>query len=168
MTMWKEIEAMLHEKPERLVVARFVLEHGLRVSGEKVYCGKVEIPAKKIADALGVDRRTVGRTARMLHENPRLKDIFTNMQPTFSLKGIAKFLGFGVIEIFVQDASKPGILAACAKVIAEEDISIRQAFADDPDLSPEVKLTIITESPVPGSVYEKLHKLAFVEHVSIY
>ena len=166
--MWKEVTRMLSEKPERLAVARFLIEHGLRISGDRIYCGEVEIPAKKVADALNVDRRTVGRTARMLMENPRLEEIFTNMRPTFSLKGIAKFLGFGVIEIFVQDASKPGILAACAKVIAEEDISIRQAFADDPDLSPEVKLTIITESPVPGSVYEKLHKLSFVEHVSIY
>lgn len=166
--MWKEIAAMLAEKPERLVVARFIVEHGLRISGEKIYCGQVEISSKKIADALKVDRRTVGRTARMLYENPKLKDIFTNMQPTFSLKRIAKFLGLGVIEIFVQDASKPGIIAACSKVIAEEDVSIRQAFADDPELSPEVKLTIITESPVPGTVYEKLHKLSFVEHVSIY
>jgi len=166
--MWKEVASILQEKPERLLVARFIVEHGLRVSGEKIFCGNVEIPAKKIADALHIDRRTVGRTARMLAQSPKLKDIFTNMQPTFSLKGIAKFLGLGVIEIFVQDPYKPGIIAACAKVIAEEGISIRQAIADDPDLSPEVKLTIITETPVSGSIYEKLHNLPFVEHVSIY
>lgn len=46
----------------------------------------------------------------------------------------------------------PGILAKSALILAENSISIRQAIVDDPELSPEPKLTLIAERKIPGEL----------------
>jgi predicted regulator of amino acid metabolism with ACT domain len=61
-----------------------------------------------------------------------------------------------------------GILAGAAQAIARRGISIRQAVADDPDLHPEPKLTIITEKPIPGDIIPELLRIEGVNKVVVY
>jgi len=47
-------------------------------------------------------------------------------------------------------------------------LSIRQAIVDDPELSPEPKLTLIVERKIPGELIPELLKIPGVAKVSIY
>ena len=47
-------------------------------------------------------------------------------------------------------------------------LSIRQAIVDDPELSPEPKLTLIVETKIPGELIPELLKISGVAKVSVY
>ncbi|MEM1784423.1 MAG: amino acid-binding ACT domain protein [Candidatus Bathyarchaeia archaeon] len=155
--------------PERLIVAKILIKYGLSVRGGKIYCGNILVPVVRISRAANVDRRTVVQTIKMIESNPELKVIFENLSPAGpSLREVAKYLNFGVLEITPVDARMPGILAAAASLIASKNISIRQAVVDDPELTPEPKLILITETKIPGDLIPEFLKIKGVEKVSVY
>lgn len=167
--MWERIRSTLQSYPERLRVARTLLENGLCIRGERVFLGQIEIPTAKIARAAGVDRRTVGETMRMVNKDSQLRTIFSQLESAGpSLRGIAKQLGLGVVEITADDPNKVGILAGASRLLAEAGMSIRQALVDDPDLDPDPKLVLITGRTVPGTIIPELLKIGGVMKVSVY
>src|SRR5713101_482208 len=167
--MWNKIEELMGQHhPERLRVARLCIENGLAVRDDGIYLNRIEIPTARIARAAGVDRRTVAETVRMIQSDTSLRDIFENLQSAgLSLRGVAKQLGLGVVEITARDPKAVGILAGASKLLADAGISIRQALVDDPELVPEPKLTLIAGKSVPGDLIPKMLKIAGVSKVSI-
>ena len=98
--MWNKIKTQLQEYPERLKVARVLIENGLSAKDDKIYLNQIEIPPVRIARVAGVDRRTVNETLNTIKENPELRMIFEEIRPAgHSLKEIAKHLNLGVLEI---------------------------------------------------------------------
>ncbi|TRO48398.1 amino acid-binding protein, partial [Candidatus Bathyarchaeota archaeon] len=135
--MWNNIKKYLEQYPERLSVARILVENGLSVKKNKIYLNQIEIPPIRIARVAKVDRRTVTQTLKMIYTNRKLRLIFEEIRPAgHSLKRIAKHLELGVVEITPSDASKSGILAKAAMILTKNNLSIRQAIVDDPELSP--------------------------------
>ena len=167
--MWKQISDRLKEYPGKLKVARELVELGLSVKeGPKIYCGGIELSDVKIARHLGVDRRTVRDTAQLIFSDPILKSVFERLRPAGPfLADAARFLGYSVIEIYA-DSNSVGIVAQAASLIAQENISIRQAVADDPDLSPEPKLTLVVEKEPSGTILQKMLKIPGVLKISTY
>src|SRR6266581_5008140 len=154
--------------PERLRVARVCVQNGLALRGNVIYLNQTEIPTARVARAAGVDRRTVSETMMMVNKHPDLRMIFENLQSAgLSLRGVAKQLGLGVIEITARDPKVVGILAGASKLLADAGISIRQALVDDPELVPEPKLTLITGRSVPGGLIQEMLKISGVSKVSI-
>lgn len=167
--MWNTIRKYLEGYPERLKVARILVENGLSTRDGKIYLNQIEVPPLRVARAAGVDRRTVNETLKVIKANRELKLIFEEIRPAgHSLKEIAKYLNLGVLEITPVDAKTPGILANSAMILTKAGLSIRQAIVDDPELSPEPKLTLIVEKKIPGELIPELLKIHGVAKVSIY
>lgn len=167
--MWNTIKKHLEAHPERLRIARVLVENGLSVRNGRVYLNEIEIPPVRIARVAGVDRRTVKETVNIIQKNRELRPIFEDIRSAgHSLKEIAKHLDLGVVEITPIDARIPGILASSATILAENGLSIRQAIVDDPELSPEPKLTLIAEKKIPGEVIPRLLKVKGIAKVSVY
>jgi len=167
--MWSTISEYLKDYPERLKVARVLIENGLTVRNGKVYLNEIEIPPIRVARVSGVDRRTVNETLNAIGTNRELRLIFEGMRSAgHSLKEIARHLDLGVVEITPVDAKTPGILAKSAIILANSGLSIRQAIVDDPELSPEPKLTLIAEKKIPGELIPALLKVKGVAKVSVY
>lgn len=167
--MWDKITKCLEGYPERLKVAKILIKNGLSVRDGKIYCGNIAIPVVRVGRAAGVDRRTVAQTIKMIESNSELKIIFSGISPAGpSLREVAKYLNFGVVEITPVDARMPGILAAAASLIARKNISIRQAIVDDPELTPEPKLVLIAETKIPGELIPEFLKIKGVSKVSVY
>jgi hypothetical protein len=167
--MWNQIAEHLKEYPGRKRVARLLVELGLSIrEGPKIYCGGIELSDVKIARALDVDRRTVRDTAQLILSDPILKSVFEKLRPAGPyLADVAKFLGYSVIEIYA-DSHTIGIVAKAAALITQENIGIRQAVADDPDLTPEPKLTLVVEKQPTGEVLQKILKIPGVLKISTY
>ena len=167
--MWNKIKTQLDAYPERLKVARVLIENGLNTNGGKIYLNQIEIPPIRIARVAGVDRRTVNETINCINSKPELKIIFEEIRPAgYSLKEIAKPLNLGVLEISVVNAKSPGILANTAMILNKAGLSIRQAIVDDPELSPEPKLTLIVERKIPGELIPEILKIPGIEKISVY
>jgi len=167
--MWDKVAKCLEGYPERLAVAKLLIQYGLSIRDGKIYCGKIMIPAVGISRVAGVDRRTVTHTIKMIEENPELRVIFRELKPAgASLREVARYLNLGVVEITPIDARMPGILSSSSSLLAEKGISIRQAIVDDPELTPEPKLTLIAEKKIPGEIIPKLLKIKGVQKVSVY
>ena len=167
--MWNTIKKFLEEYPERLKVARVLVENGLSAKENKIYLNQIEVPPVRIARVAGVDRRTVNETLNVINANRELRLIFEGIRPAgHSLKEIAKPLNLGVVEITPVDAKIPGILANSAMVLTKGGLSIRQAIVDDPELSPEPKLTLIVEKKIPGELISELLKINGVAKVAVY
>jgi hypothetical protein len=168
-TVWRKTSEYFKAYPERLSVAKVLVENGLSIENRKIYCNEIEIPVLKVARVAKVDRRTVVETIKMIQTNDELRLIFTHMRSAgLSLKEIARPLNLGVVEITPEDPRTIGILAKAASIIAEEEISIRQALTDDPELSPEPKLTLIVDRKLPGKLIPKFLKIEGVAKVSVY
>jgi len=167
--MWNTIKNQLQDYPERLKVARILIESGLSTRDDKIYLNQIEIPPVRIARVAGVDRRTVNETLMTIKTNPDLKMIFEEIRPAgHSLKEIAKHLNLGVLEITPVNAKSPGILSNAAMVLNRAGLSIRQAIVDDPELSPEPKLTFIVEKKIPGELIPAFLEISGVAKVSVY
>jgi len=167
--MWNKIKSQLEQYPERLKVARVLIENGLRTINDKIYLNQIEIPPIRVARVAGVDRRTVNETLISIKKNPELKIIFEEIRPAgHSLKEIAKHLNLGVVEITPTNAKSPGILSNAAVVLNKAGLSIRQAIVDDPELSPEPKLTFIVERKIPGELIPELLEISGIAKISVY
>jgi predicted regulator of amino acid metabolism with ACT domain len=167
--VWDRIKHKFEKFPARMSVARKIVELGLCVGeNNKIYCGDVEVSDVALARAAGVDRRTIKATIDVILADEQLEAIFTNIYPAGAfLKNVASNLGFGVVEIEAK-AGNPGILAQATDLISRENVSIRQAHAGDPELEENPRLTIITEKPVKGELYNEFLKIDGVTKVSIY
>ena len=169
MVMWRQIADRLTDYPGRQKVARTLVELGLAIKdGNKICCGDIELSDVKIARYLNVDRRTVRETAELIASDPTLGPLFSRLKPAGPfLADVAKFLGYSVIEIYA-DPHTVGVVAQAAALVAQENIAIRQAVADDPDLTPEPKLTLVVEKQPSGSTLQKLLKIDGVIKISTY
>ena len=104
--MWKKITNDLQDYPERLKVARVLVENGLSIQHSKILLNQIEIPPVRIARVAGVDRRTVNETISSIEANPETKLIFKDIRPAgHSLREIAKPLNLGVLEITPVNAN---------------------------------------------------------------
>jgi predicted regulator of amino acid metabolism with ACT domain len=167
--MWSNVKRYFEGQPERLEIARILIENGLSVKSGGIYVNEIEVPPIRVARVAQVDRRTVKETINAILANRELRLIFQELRCAgHSLKEVAKHIGLGVIEITPSDARIPGILAGAATVLAKNDISIRQAIVDDPELSPEPKLTLITEKKIPGELISEVLRIEGVIKVSLY
>ena len=167
--MWNTIKKHLKAHPERLKVARVLVENGLSAKNCKIYLNQIEIPPVRIARVAGVDRRTVNETLNVINANRELKLIFEEIRSAgHSLKEIAKHLNLGVVEITPVDARMLGILANSAMILTTGGLGIRQAIVDDPELSPEPKLTLIVDKKIPGELIPELLKVNGIAKVSVY
>ncbi len=166
--MWKNISKYFSKYPKRKKIALKMIEYGLKVKDNKIYCGDIELSDSKIARALDTDRRAISKTVETILENKSLKEIFSKLKPTCHLKDAAPDMGWGVIEIIPTDPKKYGILADVSKIIANEKISIRQAIVDDFEIYDEPRLFIITENAIPSSLITKIKKVSGVKVILIY
>lgn len=166
--MWEKIQALLETHPERLRVARFLLQNGFSVRGDKIFVNQIEIATQRIARAVGVDRRTVNETTYAVGSDEKIREIFSKLETTGpSIRRAAKQMGLGTVEITAEDPNKIGILADASKILADNGISIRQALVDDPELTPEAKLTLIGSKPIPGRAIPLILAIPGVARVSV-
>jgi predicted regulator of amino acid metabolism with ACT domain len=166
--MWSHIEQHFKDYPAQAKIAQKMLEYGLKIKNNTIYCGDIALSASKIAHAFKVDRRAVTATIKTITTQPDLNKIFSNLLPTGHLKEVAPHMGWGVIEIIPNDPSTPGILAEVASIIAQHNISIRQAIVDDFEFSEEPRLFIITEKQIPGTIIPTIRQAKGVKGVLIY
>ena len=167
--MWNSAKKYFEGHPERLKVARVLIENGLAVRNGKIYLNEIEIPPIRVARVAGVDRRTVKETLNAIQANRELRLIFESIRSAgHSLRETAKYLNLGVVEITPTDAKTPGILSGSAMILAKNGLSIRQAIVDDPELSPEPKLTLIVEKKIPGELIPGLLNVKGVAKLSVY
>jgi len=146
-----------------------LFERGFQVNEEgKVTSGSIEIAHTQLAKEAGVDRRVVDATTKTIISDELLSRIFKNVHSIPFLRDVAPSLGLGVIIIIPEDAADVGILAEVAGLISGSKVSIRQAVSDDPYLTDNPRLTIITDKKVPGELVDKILELPSVKGVSIY
>lgn len=166
--MWDAIKKHFEGHSERLRIVRVLLENGLSVRNGKLCLNEIEIPPVRIARVAGVDRRTVLETLHAIEATTELRMIFEEIRPAgASLKEIARHLNLGVVEITVIDPKAHGILANAATILTKGGLGIRQAIVDDPELSPEPKLTLIVDKKIPGELIPELLSIGGVAKVSV-
>jgi predicted regulator of amino acid metabolism with ACT domain len=166
--MWRTIAKYFNRYPKRKRLAQKLLEYGLKIKEDKIFCGEIELSDSKIARAFEVDRRIITSTIKTISNHKDLQRVFSQLRPTCDLKDVAPLMNWGVIEIIPEDPSMPGILADVAKEVADARISIRQAIVDDFEFSEEPRLFIVTEKQVPGLLIPKIRKIKGVKAVVIY
>lgn len=166
--MWEKIQHYFDDAPSKLKVAKLLVEMGFRITEDgEIFCGSVEIQATKIARAIAIDRRVVTETAHAILETADLKQLFLHLKPAGPLlRDVAKYLGYGVVEIRAQPDA-PGIIAAAATLLAQAGISIRQILAEDAAIYPDPKLVIITDHAIPGVLIQQLLHIPTVQQVTI-
>lgn len=167
--MWSIIQEKFRNHPAQEKVVRLLLERGFQINAEgRVVSGSIEIPHTQIAQEIGVDRRVVDATCETISKDAHLMAIFRNIRTMPLLRDVAPLLGLGVIIITPDDAARKGLLGSVATAVAEHGIIIRQAVSDDPYLTENPRLTIITEGKVSGELVNALTRIEGVKSVTVY
>ena len=164
--MWELIQDRFTRVPAQAIVARYMMDIGIRIEGNRLFIDKVGISYSQVGKAVGKDKQIVSAAVQTIREDERLYAIYSNLLPTCNLRNVAKVMGWDVLELTLSDPAKSGVLGAIASVIGETGISIRQAIGEDPTYSTGL-LYIITETPVPGDVLKRLQKVVGVNRVSL-
>jgi len=167
--MWTIIQEKFRNHPAQEKVIRLLLERGFQINSDgRVVSGSIEIPHTQIANEIEVDRRVVDATCETISKDERLMQIFRNVRTMPFLRDVAPLLGLGVIVIAPDNASRKGLLGAVATAVAEHGITIRQAVSDDPYITENPQLTIITEGKASGELVDSLTKIKGVKSVTLY
>ena len=166
--MWDRIANYFEKYPSQAKVARYLLKYGLRIDGNRVYCGDVQIADSALARAAGVDRRVVKSTVETIRGDSTLHKFFSQLLPTNHLKNAASAMGWSAIEIVPMNPHEPGIISGVAEILMRSNISIRQAIVDDPMTSEEPKLFIVTDGMVPSEIIPLIRQAKGVRGVTIY
>jgi predicted regulator of amino acid metabolism with ACT domain len=163
--MWSRIEEYFKAYPARWKVVSHLVRQGLAVKDGSVMSGDICIPASSVARACGVDRRVVTATIASIENDDFIRSVFRELEPTLFLAKAGARIGYGVLEIVVDDPSAPGIIHSVTSEIASAGISIRQVVADDPRFRDPPMLTIITEEPLPGNLLRRIREMEGVDHI---
>jgi len=164
--MWKKIREKFERYPSQIVVAKEFLRLGIAVKNGKAYCGEIELVPTKIAEALGVDRKVVVSAIQNIEGDEELRKVFSSLRPVANITEVARLLGFGVLEVYAE-SHKVGIVAGITSILAREGISIRFILAEDPELSIESKLTVVTDTKIPGRLVDEFLKVDGVQKIVI-
>ncbi|UCD96974.1 MAG: hypothetical protein JSV35_02685, partial [Candidatus Bathyarchaeota archaeon] len=81
---------------------------------------------------------------------------------------VAREFNLGVIIFIPLDPHATDIIANVTKKISQTGLSIRQALAEDPDLSTQAKLTIIVDGEIPPELISEIRKLEGTRSVTVY
>jgi len=166
--MWLRLRPYFKGFPAQEKVAQLMVIYGLRVREGSVYAGEVKVSDTSLARAAGVDRRVVTATVDTIGRNPELGNFFDRLWPVCHLREVAPLMNWGAIEIVPSNASKPGILAGVAAIIAQAGISIRQVIMDDPEIIDDPHGFIITEAPVPERLLPLIKQVDGVRSVVLH
>ena len=166
--MWTIIQEKFKNHPAQEKVIRLLLERGFQIKPPgRVVSGGIEIPHTQIANEIEVDRRVVDATCETISKNEKLMQIFQNVRTIPFLRDVAPILGLGVIVISPDNAARKGLLGAVATAVSEHGMTIRQAVSDDPYLTENPQLTIITEGKASGDLLTSLTKIKGVKSVTV-
>ncbi len=163
--MWARFRTHFKGFPAQEKVAQMMVLYGLRVHEGHVFCGDIKVSDTAMARASGVDRRVVTATVATIEKNQDLRSFYDRLRPVCHLRDVAPLMNWGALEIIATNASKPGILAGVAAIIAEAGISVRQVVIDDPEIFDEPKGFIVTEAPVPERLLPRIKQVDGVKSV---
>lgn len=164
--MWELISSKFSRVPSQAVVAKYMLEVGIRVEGKRIFVDRVAVSYGQLAKAVGKDKQIVSATIRTINADRKLSRVFANLLPTCSLIRVAPEMGWEVYELALSDPARPGVLGAVATTIGKTGVSIRQAIGEDPAFSTGL-LYIITEAPLPGHVLSEIKKINGVTKLTL-
>src|SRR5256712_13515860 len=130
--MWARFRHYFKGFPAQEKVAQLMVMYGLRVHDGSVFAAEIKLSDTSMARAAGVDRRVVTATVDTIDKNDELRSFFDRLRPVCHLREVAPLMNWGAIQIVPTNASKPGILAGGAAVIAQARISCREINRNDP------------------------------------
>ncbi len=167
--MWNVLREKFKNHPAQEKVIRLLLERGFQINAEgRVVSGNIEIAHTQIANEIGVDRRVVDATCETILKDAQLVQIFRKVRTIPFLRDVAPDLGLGVIVITPDNAARKGLLGSVSTAVAEHGMTIRQAVSDDPYLTENPKLTLITDGKVSGELVDALTRIKGVKSVTVY
>lgn len=166
--MWRKAYAKFMRQKGRLEVVRRMVQLGISVDNKRrMFIGNLEVYDTAMARATGVDRRVVRNTRNQIFEDKELRDIFTKVKPVgTSLVEIAGLLGYTVLVVSA-DPYRPGVIAGVTSALSKAGIVIRQALADDPDMTQDPKLTLVVEGKVPHAVLSRIQETDSVRSITL-
>ena len=166
--VWPRIKEQFERQVVRPDVVRKMIECGMRVSDdEKIYVGDVEVDYLAVARAADVDRRVVKQTVVQIRKNRYLYSIFSKTRPLgTSLVDLVSLLGYSAVVV-EADPKSPGVMASVAEILSRHEMVVRQAVAEDPDMVPDAKMTLVVEGRLTGQALEELNGLKMVRSIKI-
>ncbi len=158
--MWDYANKVFDSYPTEKRVVQKMIEIGLSVrivlDEVKIFFDMVEVKPNALAKAYHVDRRVIVNLLKRIVDDVKLFDFFSNLKPVSNLSEAGSRMGFGVIQIIPENATKSGIIAGVISVISENDISIKEVITDDPDMIENPKAIIVTAVPLSGEIINKI------------
>ena len=166
--MWPSIRKQFERQVVRPEIVRKMIECGMRISeDEKIYVDDVEVDYTAVAKALDVDRRVVKSTAQQIRRNRYLYSLFSKTRPLgTSLVDVVSHLGYTAVVI-EADPKSPGVMAGVAEILSRHGMVVRQAVAEDPEMVPDAKMTLVVEGQLTGQAIEELNGLKVVRSIKI-
>ena len=166
--MWPNIRKQFERQVVRPDVVRKMIECGMRISDdEKIYVDDVEVDYTALARAVDVDRRVVKQTVQQIRSNRYLYSLFSKTKPLgTSLVSLVSQLGYTAIVI-EADPKSPGVMAGVAEILSRHGMVVRQAVAEDPEMVPDAKMTLVVAGQLTGQAMEELHGLKVVRSIKI-
>lgn len=137
------LEEYFKDHPIKRKVVDGIFSRGISIRNGKFYIDGIEISISEVAKTLGVNRRTVYDTIRIIESKPEIKEIMARIKPLPDIGSIAPLMGhqtvvldiapgyFGsVLPSFLDVVKRYGcyLKEISGKNLEKEDISIRAIF----------------------------------------
>ncbi|MGP6219681.1 regulator [Caldiplasma sukawensis] len=171
--MWKLLNDEFGKYSSQMKVVKFMIEYGFSVKEKfdneySMFSGPVEVRPSALAIAINVDKRVVNEVMKKILSKKNLFEFFQKLQPIADVSSASsKMMGYGVIEIIPEDATKSGIISGVISSISKRDIGIRQVIVQDPEIHDDPRARIVTDSQLPPELIMEIKNLKGVKGVLV-
>lgn len=167
-TTRESVEKHFENQSKRLSVVQVLLDHGISIVKGTLCIDSLRIPTTSVAAVARVDRRLVLRVIEEVQRDPDLRFFFERLRVEPTPMEIGRFSEAGIVEISVENAKAPGIIAAVTTLIAKYGISIKYLVAQSSELTPSPTLIFQPEKRMPKALYDELEKIEGILEMNVY
>ena len=94
------LEEYFKEYPVKKRIVEGLYNHGISVVSGKFYLDKIELSVTEIANAFGVNRRTVYETLKLIENKEEIRQVMGKISPDVNISKVAPFMGNQVVTIY--------------------------------------------------------------------
>ena len=160
------LEQYFKDSPTRKKIVEGLFSRGISVKGGKFFCGGIEISPSQVAVALGVNRRTVYETLKMIEDNEAVSQMMQNIEPEIDLSQVSPLLGSQVITVYVSTGYFQKVLSEFFKMFSNYMCHAVEFVSRNLSRS-ESYIRLIAQNPIPRKYIEEFSETHGVQKIKV-
>ena len=160
------LEEYFTEHPIKRRIVEGLFNRGISVNEGRFHIDGIEISISEVAKTLGVNRRTVYDTIKIIESKPEIREVMSRIRPTPDFSKVAILEGRQIVSISVAPGFFASAFPSFLEVVQKYGCYISEILGKNMDKH-SIMIRTIFHSTVPKKAFVDISGIDGVKKVSI-